>query len=205
LIGAHWVNSVGWVMSFSGSQRHLVSEVLSWSAIAGMLFYIGTHFNDVRAYVAERSGASVGASAKVETSIDSRTTSAAASSSSGDGVELRGDRNGQFAASIEINGRPVESLVDTGASIVLLTYEDAARAGIYPRDADFTGRAQTANGTSRIAPVVLERVAIGSIMVRDVRAAVAEPGRLSVNLLGMSFLQKLRKFEIKSGRLVLQD
>ena len=88
---------------------------------------------------------------------------------------------------------------------MVLTYEDAERSGIFLRPADFIWSTQTANGTAKVAPVTLERVSVGNITVRGVQAAVAEPGKLHVNLLGMSFLQKLRSFEVHSGRLVLKD
>ena len=68
-------------------------------------------------------------------------------------------------------------MVDTGASIVALTFEDAERAGLYIRDRDYTQRVNTANGLARIAPVTLDRVSIGDIMVRNVPAAVSEPGQ----------------------------
>ncbi len=60
-------------------------------------------------------------------------------------------------------------------------------------------------GSARVAPVLLHRVRIGGIELRDVQAAVAEPGRLQGTLLGMSFLARLSRLEIRSGRLVLHD
>jgi aspartyl protease family protein len=63
----------------------------------------------------------------------------------------------------------------------------------------------TANGVARVAPVTLDRITIGDITVRDVPAAVAEPGRLRTSLLGMTFLNKLSRFDMRSGVLVLQD
>lgn len=119
--------------------------------------------------------------------------------------ELRADRRGHYQADVEINGRRIGALVDTGASLVVLTYEDAQRLGIFLRDRDFTMRTNTANGIARAAPVVLDRVEIGPIQVRNVQAAVSEPGRLSTNLLGMTFLSRISKFESGSGRLVLHD
>ena len=191
-------------MAMSGSQGQLVVDMAGWCVIAGMLFYVGSHFEDVRAYVSDRAGLAAPTTAKA--ALKPTTVAALAEEPrSTDGVELQADRAGHYAASIEINGRSTEALVDTGATLVLLTYEDAQRAGIFVREADFTMRSRTANGTAKAAPVVLERVAIGSIIVRNVEAAVAEPGRLHVNLLGMSFLQKLRSFEIHSGRLLLKD
>jgi aspartyl protease family protein len=124
--------------------------------------------------------------------------------SSSSGVELKVGRNGHFETTAEINGRPVDVLVDTGATLVALSYEDAERAGIYPREADFTQRTQTANGIGRAAPVMLDRVTIGDITVRNVQASVAEPGRLFKTLLGMAFLSKLR-VEMRGGTLVLNE
>jgi aspartyl protease family protein len=126
-------------------------------------------------------------------------------SSSGATVELKAGRGGHFETSAEINGSPINVLVDTGATLVALSYEDAERAGIYPRDSDFTQRSQTANGTARFAPVTLERVTIGDITIRNVRASVAEPGRLSITLLGMAFLSKLSRTEMRGGTLVLYE
>jgi aspartyl protease family protein len=89
--------------------------------------------------------------------------------------------------------------------VVALTADDADTAGIFVRDRDFTGRIQTANGSARVAPVVLDEVTIGDITVRDVRAVVSEPGALSVSLLGMTFLNQLDRVDMRSGKLILQD
>jgi len=91
-------------------------------------------------------------------------------------VEIRAGAHGHYFASAEINGRPIDVLVDSGASIVALTYDDAQRAGVYVRDGDYTQRVSTANGLARVAPVVLDRVSIGDITVRNVPAAVTERG-----------------------------
>ena len=119
-------------------------------------------------------------------------------------VELQAGRNGHVVTDADINGRSVEVMVDTGASMVALTFEAAERAGIYVRDRDFTLRASTANGVSLFAPVTLSSVSIGDITVRNVRAAVAERGKLQTTLLGMSFLGRLERFELRNGRLILE-
>jgi len=124
---------------------------------------------------------------------------------SGTVFELRADRRGHYQADVEINGRRIGALVDTGASLVVLTYEDAQRLGIFLRDRDFTMRTNTANGIARAAPIMLDRVEIGPIQVRNVQASVSEPGRLGTNLLGMTFLSRIKKFESGAGRLVLHD
>jgi aspartyl protease family protein len=120
-------------------------------------------------------------------------------------VELKATGNGHYHARVDINGRNTSVLVDTGASIVVLTSEDARRAGIFLKPSDYTQPVATANGVTRVAPVTLDRVSIGDITVRDVRAAVAEEGRLNVSLLGMSFLSKLERVDMRDGVMVLND
>jgi aspartyl protease family protein len=120
-------------------------------------------------------------------------------------VEIRAGAHGHYFASAEINGRSIDVLVDSGASIVALTYDDAQRAGVYVRDSDYTQRVSTANGLARVAPVVLDRVSIGDITVRNVPAAVAERGSLATSLLGMSFLGRLQRVDMRAGTLVLQE
>jgi aspartyl protease family protein len=125
--------------------------------------------------------------------------------SAGRTVELRAGAHGHFYSRIHVNGRAVQAMVDTGASIVALTYEDARNAGVHIRDSDYTHRVSTANGVARVAMVTLDSVAIEDIVVHDVRAAVAEPGKLTKTLLGMSFLGQLRRAEMSRGVLVLEE
>jgi aspartyl protease family protein len=120
-------------------------------------------------------------------------------------VQLKAGPHGHFYSRIHVNGRVVEAMVDTGASVVALTFEDAGRAGIHVRDPEFTHRVTTANGVARVALVTLDSVAIEDITVHNVRAAVAEPGKLSKTLLGMSFLGQLRRTEMSRGVLVLEE
>ena len=117
---------------------------------------------------------------------------------------LDGDRAGHFQAEVSIEGRRIPMMVDTGASIVALTYEDAALAGIRPFPSDFTAAISTANGQVAFAPVRLREVRVGDITVRDVAAMVAPRGRLGTSLLGMSFLKQLRSFEVVDNRLTLR-
>jgi aspartyl protease family protein len=134
-----------------------------------------------------------------------RRESKAAALSRGRVVELRAGAHGHYYASAEINGRSIDVLVDSGASIVALTHDDAERAGLYVRDSDYTHRVSTANGPARVAPVTLDRVSIGDITVRNVPAAVSEPGKLATSLLGMSFLGRLQQIDIRGGVLVLKE
>jgi len=125
--------------------------------------------------------------------------------SGGRTVELKAGPHGHFYSSIRVNGRAVEAMVDTGASIVALTFEDAQSAGIHVRDPEFTHRVSTANGVARVAIITLDSVAIDDITVHNVRAAVAERGKLTKTLLGMSFLGQLSRTQMSRGVLVLEE
>ena len=119
-------------------------------------------------------------------------------------VVLNADRSGHYFAQVEIDGQRVPMLVDTGASIIALRYEDASSLGIYPSPSDFTVRISTANGEMRAARVNLREVRLDNITVPDVDAVVLPAGAADKSLLGMSFLKKLASFEISEGRLVLR-
>jgi aspartyl protease family protein len=119
-------------------------------------------------------------------------------------VKLEGDSHGHFRVDARVDGRHVDFMVDTGASAVVLRESAAAQLGIFPRQSEYTGRSQTANGVARYAPVRLNRVEVDGITVRDVDAAVMSDDALKVNLLGMTFLSRV-KFTHERGRLVLEQ
>lgn len=119
-------------------------------------------------------------------------------------VRLRRQDNGHFVARGAANGVSLALLVDTGASTVVLKPADAARAGIDTNALSFTTPVSTANGTTYAAPVRLKSVSVGPLEVRDVEALVAQPGALSENLLGMSFLKRLRSYEFSGDFLTLR-
>jgi aspartyl protease family protein len=120
-------------------------------------------------------------------------------------VSIAAGAYGHFQTQAEIDGRSIDVMVDTGASLVALTYEDAASVGLYVKPSDFTGLAQTANGSTRVAPVTISRISIGDIMVRNVPAVVSARGASERTLLGMSFLKRLTRVEMRAGMLVLQE
>ncbi|MEG6510042.1 TIGR02281 family clan AA aspartic protease [Methyloligella sp. 2.7D] len=180
----------------STGTRHLILQSLTWT---GAAVAVG-----VAIYFAEDLGRLVSPSATL-TDLWQQEAKAPEPASSGfsNMVRIPRDRSGHYATKAAINGRFIDVMVDTGASLVVLTYEDARRAGLSPQSLDFSGRAQTANGVAAVAPVKLKKIALGGIVLYDVPAAVAERGRLHANLLGMSFLGKLKRFQIENGELVL--
>jgi aspartyl protease family protein len=113
--------------------------------------------------------------------------------------------NGHFQVEGRINGRRLDFMVDTGASVIALTSSDAAMLGIHPAQRDFRVTVKTANGTVMAAPAELDRVEISDLTVRNVAALVLPDGALSENLLGLSFLSRLRSFTYSNGRLVLEQ
>ncbi|HEY9215725.1 MAG TPA: TIGR02281 family clan AA aspartic protease [Ancylobacter sp.] len=123
----------------------------------------------------------------------------------GPAVEVARARDGDFNVRVEINGNRIPMLVDTGASSVVLTPEDALSVGLPIEFLRYDIPIDTANGRGRAAAVVLDRVAIaGSIEERDVPALIASPGTLKHSLLGMSFLSRLDSFEVRGEKLVMR-
>lgn len=112
---------------------------------------------------------------------------------------------GHFEVDGRIDGRRMMFMVDTGASVVALTANDAAMLGIHPAAREFVALVRTANGTVRAAPVQLNTVEVGDLMVHDVAAMVLPDAALSDNLLGLSFLSRLARFEYANGRMVLEQ
>jgi aspartyl protease family protein len=119
-------------------------------------------------------------------------------------ITLQSDRQGHFQVEARVDVRPLDLMVDTGASTIALRESSAARLGIFPKPSDYTGRTQTANGIAKVAPIMLSRVEINGITVRDVRAHVLPDSSLGTNLLGMSFLSRV-KFSHDRGRLILEQ
>jgi aspartyl protease family protein len=119
-------------------------------------------------------------------------------------IRLRRQDNGHFVARVTLNGVTMYMLVDTGASTVVLKPADAERAGIDLSTLTFTTPVSTANGTTYAAPVRLKSISVGPLEMRDVEALVAQPGALSENLLGMSFLKRLRSYEFSGDFLTLR-
>ena len=113
----------------------------------------------------------------------------------------RADRRGHFTLTATVNGAPTRFVVDTGASLVALTLDDARAAGIGHGELSFNQLTQTANGRVRFAPVMLHEVRIEQLAIENVPAAVIE--NLDQSLLGMSFLKRLKSFEMREGALTI--
>lgn len=187
----------------SSALRHSLSLAASWGCAALIL---------VAGYVYQAELRAIGGTLLGLPELRDQLASLERAQATGEGepspagtVELRAGRNGHFDTEAQINGRSVQVMVDTGASLVALTWEDAQAAGIYVSDADFKGQVRTANGTAFVAPVMIDKLSIGDITVLGVRGVVSRPGALSTTLLGMSFLGRLTRAEMRKGTLILEQ
>jgi aspartyl protease family protein len=113
----------------------------------------------------------------------------------------RAGPNGHFLLKAAVNGAPVRFLVDTGATLVFLTPDDARAVGISPSELEFKQPIATGNGTVRAAPVLLREIRLDGLSLGGVQAAVIE--HLGQSVLGMSFLSQLKGFEMREGSLTI--
>lgn len=120
-------------------------------------------------------------------------------------VEIGPSKYGHFITRIKINGAKVAALIDTGASVVALSYEDAERAGLNPFRLKFDRKVSTANGITHAAEVTLDLVVVEGISVTNVDGMVMRKGAMRGTLLGMSFLRRLSGFRVERGTLYLED
>ena len=120
-------------------------------------------------------------------------------------TELKAGDGGHYSVRASINNTYIDVLVDTGASVVALSYEDAEKAGLHPAMLDFKIPVSTANGQVNAARTKLDRVEIDNVRVDNVDAMVLPQGALKGTLLGMSFLSKLSSFKSEDGILTLKN
>ena len=124
---------------------------------------------------------------------------------SGRSLSIPRDARGHFRTDGRIDGQRVDFMVDTGASMVALNEKSAARFGLRPARGDYNATVSTANGTIKAARTRIAVIDLGGIVVRDVDAMVLPDTALSENLLGLSFLSKLKRYEYANGKMVLEQ
>jgi aspartyl protease family protein len=188
-------------MALSSGARQAAAMAAGWALAVGCTAISVVYFSEIKVIAHSLLGLPEPGVARIAEAAPTSPDPAR----SGRTVELRAGSYGHYRTTAEINGRPVTVLVDTGASMVALSFEDAQAAGIFVRDGDFTHRVSTANGFARVAPITIARISVGDITVRDVAGAVMENGKLGTSLLGMSFLGRLQRVDMRGGTLVLQE
>lgn len=118
-------------------------------------------------------------------------------------VQIPRGQGGEFAIHARINGVRTPMVIDTGATSVVLTYETAKAIGLPLELLEYDTDVETAGGHTRAARLTLNRLAIGKLVERSVPALVVPHGQMKINLLGMSFLDRLESWEVRGDRLVL--
>ncbi|MEL6520928.1 MAG: TIGR02281 family clan AA aspartic protease [Pseudomonadota bacterium] len=117
-------------------------------------------------------------------------------------IEIPASADGHFHLTLNINGQPIEFIVDTGATDMVLSTQDARRVGIDTEALNYGGLARTANGQVRTALVRLDEVELGGVTERGLTAVVNE-GQLDASLLGMTYLNRWDSVEFGGNRMVL--
>ena len=166
--------------------------------LAAILIGLGTFMAQVADKMAP---AAASASAAPRQQRSSETVAQA----SGRSLSIARDARGHFRTDGRIDGQRVDFMVDTGASMVALNEKSAARFGLRPARGDYNATVSTANGTIKAARTRIAMIDLGGIVVRDVDAMVLPDTALSENLLGLSFLSKLKRYEYANGKMVLEQ
>jgi aspartyl protease family protein len=122
----------------------------------------------------------------------------------GNTAMLYADTRGHFHAEIYMRGIPVRTLVDTGASLVSFSAEDAAKIGLRDEPNQKKAQFNTANGLVTASIVRIPEMRLQGITVYDVEAAIMPKGAMSGTLLGMSFMKKLQSYESRGSSMVLR-
>ena len=129
-------------------------------------------------------------------------TTPAPRATGGEATAMKGE-DGHYWAEATVNGTPVHFLVDTGASAVALSAEDAEHLGLQPANLTYDYTVNTASGQARAAKVKLASIDVGGAQVNDVEAFVIDKG-LTTSLLGMTYLGRLSKFEATQDAIILR-
>jgi aspartyl protease family protein len=184
----------GMLGSYRGRAGAMMRDAVVWLALGLGLITIYAYKDDLMPIAARVVGELLpGTAMTVEQSSGGLTE-----------VRIRKRLNGHFTAKVRVNGKPISMIVDTGASSIVLTPEDAEKAGIDTKALTYRVPVLTANGRAMAARIRLDKVAIGPLDRKEVDALVAQPGALTESLLGMSFLSRLRSYEFSGDFLTLR-
>jgi aspartyl protease family protein len=171
-------------------------QAIRWLVLGVLLLAGYTHRAEIASFLA---GAGLRGTAPAVPSPSAAPDAGPAASRT---MTIRADASGHFIVDADVNGTAVHFMVDTGATTVVLTPEDAKRIGLRRTPADYTLAFRTAGGVVRAAPVILRAVSLGPLHVDHVEAAInAAP--IGISLLGMSFLSRLDGYAVQGGRLIL--
>ncbi|UGY13536.1 TIGR02281 family clan AA aspartic protease [Bradyrhizobium septentrionale] len=131
------------------------------------------------------------------------TTTAALTPASAPAVQITRGQGGEFAFRAKINGVSAPMVIDTGATSVVLTWETAKAIGLPTDMLEYNVDLETAGGHTKAARLTLDRLAVGKLVEKSVPALVMQRGQMKTNLLGMSFLDRLESWGVRSDTLSL--
>ena len=184
----------GLMARYAGGVSAMVRDAVTWLALGLGLVTLYAYKDQLTPIAARVVGELLpGTAMTVETSTGGLTQ-----------VKIRRRLDGHFTAVVEVNGKTISMIVDTGATSIVLTPEDARKAGFDPEKLSYRVPVLTANGRTVAARVRLNEVAIGPLDRTKVEALIARPGALTQSLLGMSFLSRLRSYEFSGDFLTLR-
>lgn len=184
----------GMLGSYRGRAGTMLRDAITWLALGLGLVTLYAYKDDLMPIAARVVGELLpGSAMTVEQSSGGLTE-----------VRIRKRLDGHFNATVQINGKSVSMIVDTGATSIVLTPKDAKKAGIDTESLTYRVPVLTANGRAMAARIRLDEVAIGPLDRKKVDALIAQPGALTQSLLGMSFLSRLRSYEFSGDFLTLR-
>ncbi len=184
----------GMMSRYGGRASSMVRDAVTWLALGLALVTLYSYKEEIAPIAARVVGELLpGSAMTVEQSAGGLTE-----------IRIRKRLDGHFNANVDVNGKQIAMIVDTGASSIVLTPEDATKAGIDIRNLAYNIPVLTANGRTFAARVRLDKVAIGPLDRTNVDALVAKHGAMTQSLLGMSFLSRLRSYEFSGDFLTLR-
>lgn len=184
----------GMLSRYRGQASSMLRDAVTWTALGLALVTLYSYRDDLMPMAERLAGELLPGSAMI---VEERANGPVE-------VKIRRRLDGHFTAKVDVNGKPISMIVDTGASTIVLRPEDAAKAGIDVHHLTYAVPVMTANGRTTAARVRLDTVAIGPLDRQKVDALVAEPNALTESLLGMSFLSRLRSYEFSGDFLTLR-
>lgn len=184
----------GMMLRYGGRANSMVRDAVTWLALGLALVTLYSYKGEIAPIAARVVGELLpGSAVTVEQSAGGLTE-----------IRIRKRLDGHFDANVEVNGKQIAMIVDTGASSIVLTPEDATKAGIDVTHLAYNIPVFTANGRTFAARIRLNKVAIGPLDRTNVDALVAKHGAMTQSLLGMSFLSRLRSYEFSGDFLTLR-
>ncbi len=199
-------------MAMRSTQKNILTEILSLVAVIIVIGLVGYNWDFLRTKLRAQGYA---AAKYISENNAAHNTSSSSSYAQNDtekeeddeggyekSVTIKAGFHGQFIAQAYVNDTALTLMADTGASMVMFTYEDADKLGL-TGSLEFDQVAHTANGKGYFAMVTLDRMRIGNVELENVRAGVLERGKLRISLLGMNFINRLKRFEMRGKYLKL--